>query len=112
MNDEIKEILSCLNSSSWYYEANKLLEHIINLQQENERLKEENQNLLEEIHKATISSYEQGQQDWKELNKDYKSRCEKAIEYINDILYPIGTCVNGSDLPYESIESLLNILKI
>ena len=27
------------------------------------------------------------------------------------MLYPIGTCVNGSDLPYDSIESLLNILQ-
>ena len=43
--------------------------------------------------------------------EDYKSRCEKAVEYIKEMLYPIGSCVNGSDLPYESIESLLNILQ-
>lgn len=39
------------------------------------------------------------------------TKVNNAIEYINDMLYPIGTCVNGSDLPYESIESLLNILQ-
>jgi len=43
--------------------------------------------------------------------EDYKTRCENAIEYIEEMLYPIGTCVNGSDLPYDSIESLLNILQ-
>lgn len=46
-----------------------------------------------------------------EVIKRQQETIDKAIEYIKDILYPIGTCVNGSDLPYESIESLLNILQ-
>lgn len=74
MNDEIKEILSCLNSSSWYYEANKLLEHIINLQHE--------------------------------INK-YKSRCEKAIEYMQENYNEL------TDYGYkkEIYDDLLNILQ-
>lgn len=76
------------------------------VKQENERLKEENNNKAMNDYAHAID------ESWyRELYDDYKSRCEKAIEYINDMLYPIGTCVNGSDLPYESIESLLNILQ-
>ena len=85
MEEEIKEIIEhiktypekmyCLSEK----EKTKLLDYITHLQEENERLKEELQ---------------QEKKDFKETNdycfelKDYKSRCEKAIEYIlNNKLY-------------------------
>ena len=121
---------------------NKIKDYITNLQQENERLKEElinsvsverfnniqiemqkdidfKQNRIIELenkykklfYKATPKYQVSAMEDYINTLEDYKSRCEKAIEYIEEMLYPIGTCVNGSDLPYESIESLLNILQ-
>ena len=122
MNDEIKECLDSLyyqddfssisydklldyitnlqenNDNQMKYIAG-LLVQITNLQQENERLKEY-YDLIVEFNEKNLDRF-----------CDYKSRCEKAIEYIEEMLYPIGTCVNGSDLPYDSIESILNILQ-
>lgn len=107
MNNEIKEILRtlkakstryeyCLKENISYndesYEAHLLLDYINSLQQENERLKV-NCNLgYEELKVA----------------RDYKSRCEKAIEYINKLkTYPylekyytgelLNILQNGSD---------------
>lgn len=39
------------------------------------------------------------------------SRINKAIEYIEDNLYPVGCSVHGSDLPYDVIQPLVEILK-
>ena len=68
MNDEIKEILSLLNSSSWSNEAKQIEDYITNLQQENHEL-----NRMCELYGKSLY--------YAEL-EDYKSRCEKAIEYI------------------------------
>ena len=109
MNNDIKEILEQLE---WYRKIGKkdvfypeyvlsnkkafmLLDYINNLQEENERLKELCDK-YEEEHNTTFNY-------WKQLIKeDYKSRCEKAIEYIKDNLY---YCVDNDDT------NLLNILK-
>lgn len=66
MSDEIKEIISLLNSSSWSNEANKLLDYITNLQQENKKQKEV-------IDKTTdiINDY---------LKEDYSIYIENEIE--------------------------------
>lgn len=100
MNNKIKEILEDIQyviDEDDYWEVTKvtlkpLLDYITNLQQENERLKEWKEDLLKE-------------------NIELESIRKEAIEYIKEMLYPVGSCVNGSDLPYESIESLLNILQ-
>ena len=52
--------------------------YISNLQQENERLKEENELVRCDIHNA----YSRERGAIREL-EDYKYRCEKASEYIN-----------------------------
>lgn len=79
MNNEIKEhILERLNDSIYYKfpltsgEERVLLDLITNLQEENEKLNLE------------LSGYREAiLRDDKLLGlKDYKSRCEKAIEYI------------------------------
>ena len=88
MNDEIKYWLEGLDDLSY----KKVLDYITNLQQEYYNEAEENFKLSECLVKK-------------------QQRIDKAIEYIEEMLYPIGTCVNGSDLPYDSIESLLNILQ-
>lgn len=94
MNEEIKEILqevnkiidnTSYNEDITYFEVShisKLLDYITNLQQENERLKEENKSYQEYpfiiIEKnGVICSKNQ------EI-EDYKSRCEKANTYINE----------------------------
>ena len=102
MNREIKEILEQLE---WYRKIGKkdvfypeyvlsnkkafmLLDCIINLQKENERLINENETIknVRYMIDETI----------------YKSRIDKAIEYIKDNLY---YCVDNDDT------NLLNILK-
>lgn len=99
MNEEIKEILELfaftdenimfcdiveLNSK----QSHLLLDYITNLQQENEMYKKElekadsiTQSCIFEGSRSAGKSYRQC------LNwlKDYKSRCEKAIEYIKNL---------------------------
>ena len=81
MSDEIKEILNKLRSDDYYekeyqksvyYERDlkKLEDYITNLQQENQTLQENNQAMQKEMVRV-----------WEK--EDYKSRVEKAIEYIN-----------------------------
>lgn len=107
MNDEIKEILDNIkNKYEDYYvqdivsgnDLKQLLDYITNLQQENERLKENNLDMQEEMART-----------WQKCD-DYKSRCEKAIEYIKnceivdkDKRYPL--------LEEQFGEDLLNILQ-
>lgn len=46
--------------------------------------------------------------------KALKEKCDaidKGIEYIEDEFYEVGGCVGGSDLPYQPIQDLLDILK-
>ena len=91
------------------------------LQQENETLHENNQNMQEEMtrvweenerlkelnenaSKVCMAEHKYGV-DKAEEAKDYKSRCEKAIEYIKEH-YPTST-INDQDDKYN----LLNILQ-
>lgn len=87
MKDEIKEIKIDKNAKSIFFInngirflqfgiADEILDLITNLQEENKKLKELCDK-YEEEHRTTFEY-------WKQLVKeDYKSRCEKAIEYIN-----------------------------
>ena len=71
MNNEIKEMTKVLKSLG-NKQASELYYYITNLQQENERLKEENK-YLDELRNANYSSWQ-----------DSLSRIEKAVEYIKE----------------------------
>jgi len=102
--DKDKTCIGCLNNAK-----DKLLDYITNLEQENEKLKEQN-NDLRKIYKNTcnrlfengndeLARYFQAQIDecptfyvepiidYAKEWKDYKSRIDKAIEYIKDEYY-------------------------
>ena len=75
MNDEIKEKIKA------YYVANdidKILDYITNLQQENERLQ------INLGLKMFIKHTELNFCKLEDELEDYKSRCEKAVEYIEN----------------------------
>ena len=60
MNNEIKEILSLLNSSSWSNEAKQIEDYITNLQEENKKLKLENKVLKEQMVAMVQPNYVYG----------------------------------------------------
>ena len=91
MNNEIKEILKSLQEDiennvlievrGNYFKP--LLEFIINLQQENERIKQpkifiDTQDMEERYGEELYKEYLEKQV------KDYKSRIEKAVEYVKE----------------------------
>ena len=89
MKDKIKEILESFASTDENImfgdivelnskQSHLLLDYITNLQQENERLKE----LCDEYEEEHSNEFKIWKEERHEL-LDYKSRCEKAIEYIN-----------------------------
>lgn len=107
MNNEIKEILQYLKDDSKsfiicgvsYYkitdcETKILLEYITNLQEENKTIRENNLSMQKEMCMS-----------WKKSD-DYKSRCEKAIKYINLTGYGTDFSMNA-----EEVDVLFNILK-
>ena len=87
MNKEIKEILEVLKKYDFSKDVpeeiegkvNKLLDYITNLEKENDRLKDE----LKRLHNLLNS------QAYQDLDK-YKSKNEKAIEYIDIFIQ----CIN------------------
>ena len=120
MNDELKEILRilkskskkyeyCLNANISFsdesYEAHLLLNYITNLQQENKEW-----GMIFDTFSSRPYAHRYLEEKRKELgNKriigldsemiykdyyDYKSRCERAIEYINDGYLSDGEMVN------------------
>lgn len=99
MNEEIKEIFYKLRSDDYYekhyqqsvyYEKDliKLENYITNLQKENEKLKEENKHIFSRVNddELLISNA----MNYAEL-QDYKSRNEKAVEYIKEWWYEKNT---------------------
>ena len=92
MNDEIREAIMQFQTAIDFKEAPMpmnysidlenakiLLDYITNLQQENERLKELNAELKAITKRPTPIDYAMIQKRY----EDYKSRCEKASEYID-----------------------------
>ena len=89
LNNEIKEILSLLNSSSWSNEAKQIEDYITNLQEERERL---------------IRA-------WETAVGDFEKECaknERAKEvYIKELLEAHN---RGEDMPLIAVE-MYNILQ-
>ena len=85
MNKELKQYLYTLVGKELTYEdKEKILMYFEKLHQKNIKIK----------------------------HKNLQDRIDRAIEYIEDNLYPVGNDVNGSDLPYdEAIQPLVDILK-
>ena len=131
MKDEIKETLDKLqliNNCEFNFtytiiqkpEAKALLNYITNLQQENERLKDEleqNKNPLRGIFAQVTDDdlLRNNAAMYAEL-EDYKSRCEKAIELINKWVENIDNW-DKTDNPYDyyienniGLEDLVDIL--
>ena len=111
MNDEIRKILDKIQKCKDYddkallieqYGATLLLDYIINLQKENQKLKE----IIEHNLQSFYINSEMHKQTKDELS-DYKSRVEKAVEYINK--YEVCLIKNG--IPEISRTHLLNILQ-
>lgn len=106
MSNEIKEILTncekAINEASGYNDTtDKILDYIINLQQELEELKEVNENLLRYVSELIL------------YIDDYKSRCEKAIEYNKEIVnnYLEEDNCEYCDGRYATAKHNLNILE-
>lgn len=115
MNDEIKEInikipgqiLDYVDTTEHLLE---LYNYITNLQQENERLKKLEYKFIDtcgENESFTLEEYlDIGNKlyDSEREKEDYKSRCEKAVEYINNCPEYLWANVNT--------KVLLNILNV
>ena len=115
MNNEIKEILSLLNSSSWSNEAKQIEDYITNLQQE---LEEEKR--IEEADLKTIQRLEEENERIKQTQyvwsydldmqlEDYKSRCEKASEILKKL--DLDKYTYTKENRKHTINDLLNILQ-
>lgn len=114
MNKEINEIITQLKTAMDFKDSslpmnylikieyiNKLLDYIANLQQENEELKKLNEN----ASKVCVAEHRYGV-DKAEEARDYKSRCDKAIELIVRVAY------GGNESYYmDKMFDLLNILQ-
>ena len=115
-NENIKEILDNLKdidktSILKNNDAKIILDYITNLQQENQDIKDTLQDKLDYIGhlKELCDKYEEEHSSefktWKDERqqlRDYKSRNEKAIEYIKE---------NNCPDPYCLTDDLLNILQ-
>ena len=147
MNDEIKEILDKIQNVVNHKEASYnalvetkaedyklLLDYITNLQQDNEmyaqlkdeyeeeikELQQENERLKElneNASKVCMAEHKYGV-DKAEEARDYKSRCEKAIEYNNqlikdtkDFYRPTTDIIYSGDCLIDIAKNNINILQ-
>lgn len=131
MNDEIKEILDRLEKIGYYasvpkelaymttnitpQECKTILDYITNLKQIEQDHKQANSTLMSELAKLEEENerLKENKESWQRVatknfndSEDYKSRCEKAIEYINifkndirglDEIVLLNILQNGSD---------------
>ena len=125
MSDEIKEILNYFNKyvddkyetytvvDNHTNNLRILLDYITNLQEENERLRQQNLSLIEYRDSIIDENY-----DNREKAIDYKSRIDKALKYIivelldSNLEYHKNNyaCISGSDLPSDCIVKIVDIL--
>lgn len=128
MNDEIREIvkeIECYRNEELCLiflsrkESNALLDYINNLQQENERLKENNGNMQEEMSrvweenerlKETLEEHDETLEKTFNLVAQLTLRIDKAVEYINNTIEdkPLTDFDCGSN---NACNDLLNILQ-
>ena len=110
MNNEIKEILEFLSNENYYIqdidckfkrlyldEVKTLLDYITKLQEENERLRtglNTCQNTVIEVNKECNSLFNH----LTKKDLDYKSRNDKALEYINNCPEYLWANVNTKEL--------------
>lgn len=120
MNDEIKEIIKKLKDDGWYEEldltgemwielrwkeTHLLLDYITNLQQENERLKETNVYCNRTDCVGRIKDSKKYDSVYQE-KEDYKSRIEKAVEYIKHKWFVEGQQRNNYKFDNDVIDIL------
>lgn len=120
MNDEIKEILNRLDFNEWEVDLYKvpitwcelftIRDYITNLQHENERLKKKNDSLGETNLRINgdLKVAKQDRIEYSNELEDYKSRIEKAVEYIGE--YKDYCDKEVCDCTPEYFEDLLDIL--
>ena len=145
MNDLEKKSIECIKNmpieeATYQVARSVVLDYIINLQEENNNLKEDFKRHIDRINELTERSdnLQEENRKFKEYAKnylkskidrkneelelvktkfieehnkclDYKSRNEKAIEYINNWLFEVGG--NGACMDYEDIVEMKNILQ-
>ena len=126
MNDEIKEILDKLKDGNWYdeldltgemwiklrwEETHLLLDYINNLREENKELKQENERLkgsiqqLKHNYNLLTTLIENGESMTQKFEngltqKDYKSRIEKAVEYLDSHKIKLSHSFDEPDCDY------------
>lgn len=133
MTEEIKEILDYIDDRIMPNEKwDKIKDYITNLQQLYENALKVNQNshkyitelemnnaILKEKINTLKSNFEVEIDDcenYKKWYRDYKSRCEKAIEYIENNKKETSSHFNGKEYVYRNFtlycepNDLLNIL--
>ena len=121
MKGEIKEILDWLKDEDIYIEeigyqykrislreSKLLLDYITNLQEENERLKEDIRK--DEVYFKTFELAEECDQK-QDIIDTYKSRNEKAIEILNEGLKELDKRGRNEVYIEEYLENALDILK-
>lgn len=117
-----EETIDNISQHERHINTKKLLDYITNLQQENERLETncgELQNAIDNIAELVDVPEGMSVEDVYDKVKDYKSRCEKAIEYIkeaieNDDYFEDDIATDISEPTYDKYvnsSSLLNILQ-
>lgn len=127
MKDKIKEILECFSSPDINFSEmlfnrdERLLDYITNLQEENHRLKElcdkyeEEHSTTFNLWKTNIIENVPALSDMQEQLEDYKTRNEKAIEYIKNNVEKddngCGVWWYGFGYYQEAKDELLNILQ-
>lgn len=107
MSDEIKEILKCMKNYGSTTEL-ALLDYITNLQQENEELKKN-----QRYYKNGVFSLEYDKETMSDMIDDYKSRWEKALEYINKHKAHLHHSFDEPDCDYwisTNPQDIINIL--
>lgn len=86
MQEDITEVGKLLGLRDDFIISEEMPEKIKELQQENERLKEENKRIFSHVNDEELLI--SNAMNYVEL-QDYKSRCEKASELIHDIYFRI-----------------------
>ena len=123
MNDEIREILDYFRKYATIREntmISEIKDYITNLQQENQKLKEKlnckeyfSSTMPEDTEFVilTKNNYDRQQKDIQLELIDYKSRVDKAVEYIKEHIRIDDEYPAYMEMLVEERDNLLNILQ-